>query len=96
MYKEYRHRREDLCQTRREALYFGTAADIQQSLMESEYLEDVRAYLFELRRNGFVSAFKADNTLYQCTLTATAISAMENLPKDTLLSIADFISKFIP
>ena len=59
-------------------------------------LEDVEDVLRELGRNGFLDNSYADDTIYDCSLSDVAIVKMENQKKETLLTVADFISKFIP
>lgn len=44
----------------------------------------------------FLSNFYADDTILNFELTDYALMKMENQRKETLLSIADFVSKFIP
>lgn len=95
LYKEYKSRRNNGTSKRR-ACYFESAKSIQQNFMPDELLEDVEEYLRELHRHEYVNNFYADNTIYDCYLSDAAISELEDLPKDTLLSVADFISKFIP
>ena len=64
-------------------------AEMAQKLFENN---DLR----ELGRNGFLDNSYADDTIYDCSLSDVAIVKMENQKKETLLTVADFISKFIP
>ena len=59
-------------------------------------LEDIEDVLRELGRNNFLNNLYADDTVYDCELSNSAIVKMESQKKETLLSVADFISKFIP
>ena len=95
MYKEYLIRRDNHI-PRSKAKEFGSADNIQLSLFQDWSLEDVEDVLRELGRNGFLNNFYADNTVYDCSLSDEAIVKMENQKKETLLNVADFISKFIP
>lgn len=95
MYKEYLVRRDNRV-SRSKAKEFGSAENIQSLLFPDWELEDIVDALRELGRNGFVNNFNADNTVYTCNLADSAIVIMENQKKETLLSVVDFISKFIP
>ncbi|QDW74394.1 hypothetical protein FND36_10335 [Lachnospiraceae bacterium KGMB03038] len=95
MYKEYLVRRDNHI-PRSQSKEFGSAENVQSLLFPDWELEDIVDTLRELGRNGFVKNFNADNTVYTCSLTDSAIVKMENQKKETLLSIADFIAKFIP
>ena len=50
----------------------------------------------ELNHNGYLKNFYADDTIYLSSLTDDAILCMENQKKETLLSLVDFVTKFIP
>lgn len=95
MYKEYLIRRDNHV-SRSKAKEFGSAENIHSFLFPDWELEDVVDTLRELGRNGFVDNFIADDTVYNCDLTDSAIVKMENQKKDALLSVVDFVSKFIP
>ena len=95
LYTEFTARRK-VGISRNRAKFFRSAKSIQENFAPDSCIEDVFDYLCELHRNGFVLNRYADNTVYECYLTDEAIVMLENLPKDTLLSVADFISKFIP
>lgn len=95
MYKEYLIRRDNHV-SRSESKEFGSAENIHSFLFPDWELEDVVDTLRELGRNGFVNNFIADDTVCTCTLTDSAIIKMENQKKETLLSVVDFIAKFIP
>lgn len=95
MYKEYLVRRDNHV-SRSKAKEFGSAENIQSLLFPDWELEDIVDTLRELGRNGFVKNFNADGSVLDCTLTDSAIVVMENQKKETLLSVIDFIAKFIP
>lgn len=95
LYREYLSRRKNnISQSR--AKSFGSASMIHESLFHDWNLEDLEDSLRELGRNGFLNNFYADNTVCECLFTDSAISTMKNQKKDIFLSVADFISKFIP
>ena len=81
---------------KREAIQFGSAKDIKELLFPDLILEDLEDSLRELGRNGFLKNFYANNTVYYCTLTDSAIVAIESLPEGALLTLAKFVSFFIP
>lgn len=95
MYKEYLIRRDNQV-PRSRAKEFGSAKSIHTLLFPDWSLEDVEDVLRELGRNGFLNNHHADNTIYSCSLSDSAIVKMESQKKETLLTVADFISKFIP
>lgn len=95
MYKEYLIRRDNHI-SRRQAKNFGSASSIQASLFPDWCLEDVEDILRELDRNGFLDVFYADNTVYSCELSDSAIVKMENQKWETVFNVADFIATFIP
>ena len=95
LYHEYINRPNHNVQAKR-AVHFDNAKSVHENFMPDEQLEDVESYMIELENNSFLDNFYADGTIYYCDLTDFAICKMEELPKNTLLSIADFISKFIP
>lgn len=95
MYKEYLVRRDNQI-PRSRAKEFGSAESIHTSLFPDWSLEDIEDVLRELGRNNFLNNHYADDTVYDCSLSDSAIVKMENQKKETLLTVADFISKFIP
>lgn len=95
LYKEYSNRRAYNV-PKIQSKCFGASESIQENFAPSATLDDVREYLRELDRNGFVSNFYGNGDIRNCELTDFAISTMEKLPKENFLSVADFISKFIP
>lgn len=52
--------------------------------------------MFVLFMNYYLNNMYADNEVYHCVLSNDAVAYMESLPKETFLSVADFVSKFIP
>lgn len=95
MYKEYLVRR-DNGESRSRSKNFGSAEKIHSYLFPDSSLEDIEDVLCELGRNGFLNNFYANDTIYTCDLSDSAIMKMENQKKETFLTVADFISKFIP
>lgn len=95
LYQEYVSRR-TVGESRSEARLFGSAQSIQENFFSDWNISDVEDTLRELGRNDYVHNFYADNTIYICELLDETISTFENLPKDILLNVTDFISKFIP
>ncbi len=95
LYKEYEKRKKSGT-SKSKAKNFDSAKSIQENFFPKMLLEDVEDSLRELGRNGFLDNHYADNTVYFCSLSDSAIATMESQTKETLLNIADFISKFIP
>lgn len=95
MYKEYLVRRDNHV-SRSSAKRFGSAESIHSSLFPDWSLEDIEDVLRELDRNGFLSNQYYDASVLECALSDSAIVKMENQKKETLLTLADFISRFIP
>lgn len=95
LYKEYRDRRNHGF-SKSFSKNFHSAEYIHENFFPNLLLEDIEDCLRELGQNHFLNNLYADNTIYHCALTDYAIATMDSLPKEALLSIADFISKFIP
>ena len=95
LYKEYLDKRTHGF-SKSSSKNFGSAKEIHNDFFSEFLLEDVEDSLRELGRNGFLDNLYADNTIYVCDLSDYAISTMESLPKDFLVSIADFALKFVP
>ena len=95
LYKEYLDRR-DHGISKSNAKDFDSAESIHNKFFSDWSLEDVEDTLRELGRNEYLKNFYADNTVYQCYLSDTAIAELENRPKEIFLSVTDFIAKFIP
>ncbi len=95
LYKEYLLRRKQ-GDSKSKARNFISAQYIHSTFFSDWRLEDVEDTIRELGRNNFLNNCYADNTIYHCELSDLALVTMENQKKETFLSIADFISKFIP
>lgn len=95
LYKEYLNRREHNI-SKRNSKKFSSAASIQENFFPDIPLEDIEESLRELGRNDFLHNFYADNTIWECYLTDHAIALLENQNFEKFLSVADFISKFMP
>ena len=95
LYKEYLSRRKQGI-SKSKAKNFDSAQHIHSTFFSDWSLENIEDTLRELGRNKFLNNYYADQTIYHCELSDHAIVTMENQKKETLLSIADFISKFIP
>lgn len=95
LYREYCSRRNENI-SKSNAKDFGSAGSIHASLFPDWSLEDIEDTLRELGREGFVTNLHGDNTIISCTLSDFAIATMENQKKEILISLADFIAKFIP
>ena len=95
LYRTYKERRsEGLSESKSRS--FGSSALIQKTISPDISFEDVDEYIRELSRNNFCNVMYADSCVYHCELSPYAIYVLETLPKENLLSIAEFISKFIP
>lgn len=95
LYKEYKNRR-SVGIPKADAKNFISATSVMENFFPSWCLSDVEDTMRELGRNGYLNNLYADNTIYCCSLSDDAIAKLENQPKETFLSVADFISKFIP
>lgn len=95
LYKEYKNRRYNKM-SRLAAKNFGSAEHLHDSLFQSWTLSDIKDIMHELDGAGYLNHLYSSNTIYESCLTDSAIAKLDNQPKDTFLSIADFISKFIP
>ena len=95
LYCEYKARRA-VGISKMDARFFRSAKSIQEDFLQDMPTSDVEDALRELDDSDFMENFYADGTIYTCNLTNEAISTIENLPKDILLNVLDFVSKFIP
>lgn len=95
LYKEYCSRRKKGI-SRSDAKQFGSAETVQKSFFSNCSVEDILDAMNELKHNGYLKNFYADDTIYLSSLTDDAIFCMENQTKETLLSVVDFVTKFIP
>lgn len=73
---------------------FGSSEDIKNKFFPELPSADIYSFLQELRKEHFLHAIPSSGILYECELSDHAIVTMENLPKDTLISIAAFILNF--
>lgn len=95
LYKEFTHQRKNGI-SKSKAKLFPSAQELQKALFSDWILSDLEDSLRELGRNKYLNNLYADNTIYFCELSDLAIATMENLPTNTLSSIADFLINFIP
>lgn len=93
LYMEYRDRRKHGF-SKSDSKNFDCAKTIHTDFFPDLSLEDVDDSLLELKNNNFINGTCADGTMYTCELSDYAIATLENLPKDTLISVADFLLKF--
>lgn len=87
-----RHMAKSYADTHKRSFFLSDFQELYPDL-EKEFISDA---LRLLKGDGFVDTFGADGTVYCCWLTDAAIAKMENQNKEHLLSVLDFISKFIP
>ena len=95
LYSEYKARRA-VGSSKSDARFFGSAQSIQENFFPDWLLEDLEDSLRELDRSGFLNNLYADDTIYHCCLSCSAIAPMENLPKELLKDVLSFASHFIP
>lgn len=95
LYKEYIKRRKSGI-ARNKAKNFVSAEYIKDNFFPNLSLDDINDSIRELNHNKLMDVCYADNKIWLCKLSDYGISFMETLPKDNILNIADFISKFIP
>lgn len=95
LYNEYENRRKH-GSLKSKARFFSSAQSIKDNYFPDIPLEDIEDFLRELDSHNYLDNFYADGTIWTCNLSDFAITTLENYPKETFLSIADFISKFIP
>lgn len=95
LYSEYISRRKSGLSIPK-ASNFVSGRSVHENLFPELSYEDVDYSLRNLGKCNYLKNMYADNEIYCCTLSNDAISYMEDLPKETFLSVADFVSKFIP
>ncbi len=95
LYKEYVDRRKHGF-SRTFSKNFESSKSVHEKYFPNLIFEDVDGTLWELSDNNFIDGFSADGYMYTCCLSDYAISTLESQPKEIFLSIAEFISKFIP
>lgn len=95
LYSEYKKRRKSGT-SRSESRDFSTSPDDLHRLFFDKSKEDASDILYSLSDNGYIDLYDyGDDIVDGFFLTENAIAEIESLPASALLSIADFISKFI-
>lgn len=95
LYKDYLEKRKSgLSKSKSNA--FGDSHNIHQNLFPDWIFEDVDDTCRELSRSGLLNCLWADGIAYKVSLSDIGIIYMENRFKSNILSITEFISKFIP
>lgn len=95
LYSQFLSRRK-VGQSKSEAREYGSAKSIKDNFCTDMSISDIEDAMRELDRNGYLLNDYGDNTITQCELTDLAIMDCESAIPDKVISIADFISKFIP
>ena len=95
LYSEYLNRRKAGLSFS-EACNFISGKSVHENFFPGMSYKDVDHSLRQLGRNNYLNNMYADNEVYHCVLSNDAVAYMESLPKETFLSVADFVSKFIP
>lgn len=95
LYSEYQNRRKNGLSVP-ESSNFVSGKSIHENFFPEMSYKDVDYSLRQLGREGYLENMYADNEVYHCVFSNDAIAHMEDLPKETFLSVADFVSKFIP
>ncbi|MCJ7848770.1 hypothetical protein MUB35_25960 [Blautia sp. NSJ-175] len=95
LYTEYRHRR-SAGMSREKSCDFKSCESIHDNFFPDIPIDDVDFSLRALSRNGYVKCFYGSNEILECHLTNNAVAYMESLPKETFLTVIEFVSKFIP
>lgn len=95
LYKEYLRRRNDGA-SRMDSKSFDSTQTIQENFFPDISVSDVEDSLRELDNEGLVHNRYGSDKIYGFVFTDRTIEVMENQKKETLLSIANFVSKFIP
>lgn len=95
LYKQYLSRRKAGV-SKSQAMSFSSSESIKNEYFPTMLLDDIDECIRELGRAGYTKNLYADGIVYLFQLTDFAIITLENQAKDTFLSVADFIAKFIP
>lgn len=74
---------------------FGDSHKIHDTLCPDWLFEDVDETCRQLSRAGFLKCFWADGIASETSLSDSGIVYMENRFKNSLLSVADFLSNFL-
>jgi len=94
LYKRYLEARKS-GSTRQNAKFFGSSADIKESLDLPDLVEDVDDYCFELSRHGYLDVLSAGDMASEVALEDVGIAKLERRFTDGLRSVVDFIAKFL-
>ena len=95
LYSAYLHRRNSGMSISA-ASNFSSGKSIHENFFSDLLYEDVDHSLRMLGKCKYLNNMYADDEVYHCSLSNDAMAYMENLPKEIFLSVADFVSKFIP
>lgn len=95
LYKAYLEKRKSGL-PKSKAKSFGSSHAIHETFFPDLMFEDVDDTCRELSRAKLLNCFWADNIAFNVSISDQGIIYMENRFKDNILSVADFISKFIP
>lgn len=95
LYSEYQNRRKTGLSVP-ESSNFVSGRSVHENFFSEMSYKDVDYSLGQLGKDGYLKNMYADNEIYHCVLSNDAIAYMEDLPKETFLSVADFVAKFIP
>lgn len=74
---------------------FGSSHTIHEQLCPNWHFEDVDEACRQLSRSGLLKCFWADGIAFETSITDPGIIYMENKFKDGLLSVVDFVTKFL-
>lgn len=94
LYKDYLERRKS-GESKSIARTFGSSHDIHNRLVPDQIFDDVDDTCRELSRAGLLDCMWADNIAYFVTISDDGIIYMENRFKNGLMSVVDFLTKFI-
>lgn len=95
LYSQFLSRRK-VGQSKSEAREYGSAESIKNNFCSDMSVSDIEDAMRELDRNGYLLNDYGDDTILKCELTDCAIMDCESAIADKVISVADFISKFIP
>lgn len=95
LYYEYLRRRK-VGLSKYDSVDFVSGHSVHENFFPNLLYDDVDYSLRILGENGYLHNCYADGEIYACELSNDSIAYMESLPVETFLSVADFISKFIP
>lgn len=95
LYSEYQNRRKTGLSVP-ESSDFVSGKSVHENFFPEMSYKDVDYSLRQLDSDGYLKNMYADNEVYYCVLSNDAIAYMEGFPMETFLTVADFVSKFIP